>query len=71
MKKLMKLFGLVAVFMAMPVAFTGGASDGAPGVVVSSLCAEEEGCLFAMGAVCRIGGEAVWNRREAGDEIDN
>ena len=70
MKKLMKLFGLVAVLTAMPVAFTGGASEGAPGVAVNSLCALE-GCLFAMGAVCRIGGEPEWNRREAGDEIDN
>ncbi len=69
MKKLMKLFGLVAVLTALPVAFTGGSSDGAPGVAV--LCAEEEGCLFALGAVCRIGEEPVWHQREAGDEIDN
>ncbi len=71
MKKLMKLFGLVAVLTALPVAFTGGSSDGAPGVAVNSLCAEEEGCLFAIGAVCRIGPEPVWNQREAGDEIDD
>ena len=67
MKKLLKLFGMVAVLTALPVAFTGGASNGALGVGVNSLCAEGGGCLFAMGSVCRIGPEPVWHQREAGE----
>ena len=65
MKKLLKLFGMVAVLTALPVAFTGGSSNGALGVGVNSLCAEDGGCLFAMGSVCRTGPEPVWNQRQA------
>ena len=68
MKKLIKLFGLVAVLTALPVAFTGGANDGTLGVGVSKLCADDGPCAFQIGSICRNGTEEVWNhRRLAGD----
>ena len=67
MKKLLKLFGMVAVLTALPVAFTGGSSNEVLGVGVNNLCARDGGCLMAYGAVCRIGPEPVWHKREAGE----
>ncbi len=63
MKKLLKLFGLVAVLTALPVAFTGGANDGTLGVGVNKLCARGGPCAFQIGSICRNGTEEVWNHR--------
>lgn len=68
MKKLLKTLALVAVFTAMPVAFTGGSSDGTVGVGLNKLCADDGPCAFQIGSICRNGTEEVWNhRRMAGD----
>ena len=68
MKKLLKTLALVAVFTAMPVAFTGGSSDGTVGVGLNKLCADDGPCAFQIGSICRNGKEEVWNhRRMAGD----
>ncbi len=69
MKKLLKTLALVAVFTAMPVAFTGGSSDGNLGVGLNKLCADDGPCAFAIGSICRNGPVETWNhRRLAGDE---
>ncbi len=69
MTKLLKTLGLVAVFTAMPVAFTGGASEGSFGVGLNKLCADEGPCAFAIGSICRNGLEEMWNhRRMIGDD---
>ena len=67
MKKLLKLFGLVAVLTAMPVAFTGGSSDGNLGVGLNKLCADDGPCAFQIGSICRNGEvERLNYRRMAG-----
>ena len=69
MKKLLKLFGMVAVLTALPVAFTGGANDGTLGVGVNKLCAQDDDdgddgpCAFQIGSVCRNGSEEIFNHR--------
>ena len=68
MKKLLKTLALVAVFTAMPVAFTGGSSDGNLGVGLSKLCADDGPCAFQIGSICRNGTvEKLNHRRLAGD----
>ena len=64
MKKLMKLFGLVAVLTALPVAFTGGATKGSLGVGLNQLCADDGPCRFALGSYCT----GTFNRRESAPE---
>ena len=67
MKKLLKVVGLVAVLTALPVAFTGGASDGSFGVGLNQLCADDGPCAFAIGSICRNGDVEKFNyRRMAG-----
>jgi hypothetical protein len=70
MKKLVKVIGLLAVLLALPVAFSGGASQQAPGIRVTSACAQgDDGpCLFALGSVCRDGPEERINSRRDYDE---
>ncbi len=52
MKKLMKLFVMVAVLTVLPVAFTGGATKGSLGVGLNQLCADDGPCRFALGSYC-------------------
>ncbi len=61
MKKLMKLFVMVAALTALPVAFTGGATKGSLGVGISQACADGGPCLFALGSYCT----GRFNRRES------
>ena len=63
MKKLLKTLGLVAVFTAIPVAFTGGSSDGNLGVGLNRLCAKDGPCAFAIGSICRNGDDEIFNHR--------
>ena len=70
MKKLLKTLGLVAVFTAMPVAFTGGSSDGTLGVELNKLCARDGPCAFAIGSVCRNGSNEIWNHRRMAGAVE-
>lgn len=70
MKKLAKVIGFLVVMLALPVAFTGGASQQAPALRFASACAQgDDGpCLFALGSVCRDGPEERINARRDYDE---
>ncbi len=70
MKKLLKTLGLVAVFTVMPVAFTGGSSDGTLGVGLNKLCARDGPCAFAIGSVCRNGSNEIWNHRRMAGAVE-
>jgi hypothetical protein len=53
MKKVLKVFGMAVVLTALPVAFTGGASDDSL-VKMNNVCAAKDGgkCLFRPGSLC-------------------
>jgi len=55
MKRALKIVGMAVVLTALPVAFTGGSSGDSLGVKISSVCADDGPCAFAIGcgsAVC-------------------
>ncbi len=63
MKKPLKVFGLVAILMGLPLAFTGGTAETPVRVKINSICADEGCCKFQLGAWCVGDGLELWNHR--------
>lgn len=61
MKKRLKVFGLVAILMGLPLAFTGGTAETPLGLKIIDGCADAGCCKFKIGTVCRGDGLELWN----------
>ncbi len=61
MKKHLKVFGLVAILMGLPLAFTGGTAEAPLGVKINDGCADMGCCAFKIGSVCRGDGLEMFN----------
>ncbi len=61
MKKHLKVLGLVAILMGLPLAFTGGTAETPLGVKINNGCAAGGCCAFQIGSVCAGDGLELWN----------
>ena len=61
MKKHLKVFGLVAILMGLPLAFTGGTAETPLGVKINDGCAAEGCCAFKIGSSCTGDGLELFN----------
>ena len=61
MKKHLKVFGLVAILMGLPLAFTGGTAGTPLGVQINNGCADGGCCKFQIGSICTGGGLELFN----------
>ena len=61
MKKHLKVFGLVAILMGLPVAFTGGTAETPLGVKINDGCAYAGCCKFKIGSFCNGDGLELFN----------
>ncbi len=61
MKKHLKVFGLVAILMGLPLAFTGGTAETPLGVKINDGCAFSGCCAFQIGSICSGDGLELWN----------
>ncbi len=61
MRKHLKVFGLVAILMGLPLAFTGGTAETPLGVKINNGCADEGCCKFKLGSWCAGDGLELWN----------
>ncbi len=62
MKKHLKVFGLVAVLMGLPLAFTGGTAETPVGVKINDGCADGGCCAFQIGSYCTVDGLELFNQ---------
>ncbi len=74
MKKHLKVFGLVAILMGLPLAFTGGTAETPLGVKINDGCADDGCCAFRIGSYCSNGELELFNhsprRNCSGTEIE-
>ncbi len=61
MKKHLKVVGLVAILMGLPLAFTGGTAETPLGVKINNGCADAGCCKFKIGAICGNGEQEMFN----------
>ena len=61
MKKHLKVFGLVAILMGLPLAFTGGTAETPLGVKINNGCADSGCCKFQIGSICSGDGLELFN----------
>ncbi len=61
MKKHLKVFGLVAILMGLPLAFTGGTAETPLGVQINDGCADGGCCKFQIGSICSNGEIELFN----------
>ncbi len=61
MKKPLKVFGLVAILMGLPLAFTGGTAETQLGVKINDGCADGGCCKFQIGSICSNGEIELFN----------
>ena len=61
MKKPLKVFGLVAILMGLPLAFTGGTAETPLGVKINNGCADGGCCKFKIGSYCSNGEVELFN----------
>lgn len=61
MKKHLKVFGLVAILMGLPLAFTGSTAETPLGVKINDGCAAVGCCKFKIGAICGNGEVEMFN----------
>ncbi len=61
MKKNLKVFGLVAILMGLPLAFTGGTAETPLGVKINDGCADMGCCAFKIGSYCSGDGLSLFN----------
>ena len=61
MKKHLKVLGLVAILMGLPLAFTGGTAETPLGVKINDGCAFSGCCAFQIGSYCTGDGLALFN----------
>ena len=61
MKKNLKVFGLVAILMGLPLAFTGGTAETPLGVKINDGCADMGCCAFKIGSICGDGEIELFN----------
>ncbi len=61
MKKLLKVFGLVAILTGLPLAFTGGTAETPLGVKINDGCADSGCCAFRIGSICGNGELELFN----------
>ncbi len=61
MKKRRKVFGLVAILVALPLVFTGGTAETPLGVKINDGCAESGCCAFKIGSYCNGDGLELFN----------
>ena len=61
MKKHLKVFGLVAILMGLPLVFTGSTAETPLGVKINDGCADEGCCAFQIGSYCSGDGLELWN----------
>ncbi len=61
MKKPLKVFGLVAILMGLPLAFTGGTAETPLGVKINNGCADAGCCKVKIGSYCGNGEIELFN----------
>ncbi len=61
MKKHLKVFGLVAILMGLPLAFTGGTAETPLGIKINDGCAFSGCCAIKLGSYCTGDGLELWN----------
>ena len=61
MKKHLKVFGLVAILMGLPLVFTGSTAETPLGVKINDGCADEGCCAFQIGSFCGNGEVELFN----------
>ena len=61
MKKHLKVFGLVAILMGLPLVFTGSTAETPLGVKFNDGCADDGCCAFQIGSICGNGEIELWN----------
>ncbi len=61
MNKHLKVFGLVAILMGLPLAFTGGTAETPLGVKINNGCADAGCCKFKIGSWCGNGEVELFN----------
>ena len=61
MKKPLKVFGLVAILMGLPLVFTGGTAETPLGVTINDGCADAGCCAIKIGSWCAGDGLELWN----------
>ncbi len=61
MKKHLKVFGLVAILMGLPLAFTGGTAETPLGVKINDGCAFSGCCAIKLGSYCTGDGRELFN----------
>ena len=61
MKKHLKVFGLVAILMGLPLVFTGSTAETPLGVKINNGCADEGCCKFQIGSFCTGDGIELFN----------
>ncbi len=61
MKKPLRVFGLVAILMGLPLAFTGGTAETPLGVKINDGCAVGACCKFKIGSYCTGDGIELFN----------
>ena len=61
MKKHLKVFGLVAILMGLPLVFTGSTAETPLGVKINDGCADDGCCAFKIGSYCGNGEIEWWN----------
>ena len=61
MKKHLKVFGLVAILMGLPLAFTGGTAETPLGVKINNGCADGGCCKIKIGSYCGNGEVELFN----------
>ena len=61
MKKHLKVFGLVAILMGLPLVFTGSTAETPLGVKINNGCADEGCCAFNIGSICSGDGIELFN----------
>ncbi len=74
MKKHLKVFGMVAILMGLPLAFTGGTAEAPLGVKINNSCADSGCCSVKIGSICGDGELELFNyasRRDcSGTEVE-
>ena len=61
MKKHLKVFGLVAILMGLPLVFTGSTAETPLGVKINDGCADGGCCAIKIGSYCGNGEVELFN----------